>query len=143
MTDDYRAYKEIKNELAHTDREVFSYVAETKWGYDQKSYMKISEKEKHGAFIDFLIDIEIAKNSDFFIGSHKSNIFRLVHYLKKGRPEYTTQDKMTSLFGLFGLASVRFGQVRRQAWRAFSGSYNIQRRRTSNPTRNHDFERRL
>ena len=57
--------------------------------------------------------------------------------------EYTTQDKMTSLFGLFGLASVRFGQVRRQAWRAFSGSYNIQRRRTSNPTRNHDFERRL
>ena len=47
--------------------------------------MKISEKEKHGAFIDFLIDIEIAKNSDFFIGSHKSNIFRLVHYLKKGR----------------------------------------------------------
>ena len=55
-------------------------------------------------------------------------------------PEYTTQGKMTSPFGL---ESDRFGQVRRQAWRAFSGSYKIQRRRTSNPIRNHDFERRL
>ncbi len=84
MTDDYAAYREIEKGLEDNNINVFSFVTEYKQGYDQKSWMGMPVEEKHKSFLDFLIDIEIAKNSVFFMGSQKSNIFRLVHYLKRG-----------------------------------------------------------
>ncbi len=82
LTDDFRAYSQLKEALA--DAFVFSFVTKQQRGYDESVHDFYPLAEKHKRLVDFLVDIEIARHSDFFIGSFTSNLFRLVCYFKRG-----------------------------------------------------------
>ena len=81
MSDDYSAYMELKEKLPAF--EIITFLNEKQLGgYDHTRYLKLPKREAKKRTIQLITEIEIAKNSDFFIGTLSSNIFKLVLYSK-------------------------------------------------------------
>ena len=80
MSDDYRVYEDlVKN---YPKFNFYTLIDKNQRGHFQSSYNKLSVIEKEKNMVNLLTEIEIAKESNFFVGSANSNIFRLIEYFK-------------------------------------------------------------
>lgn len=80
MGDDYSAYLDLKTRYKNFN--FLTLMNNNDSGHDQKEFNKSSKVQKKTNAINLLTEIEIARKSKVFIGSQKSNLFRLVEYFK-------------------------------------------------------------
>jgi len=83
MTDDCRTVDEVKKMLSSTS--VKSLCVSEEAGHDQATFNSLPPQKKLDATIKLLTEIEIARNSNYFIGTFSSNIPRLIYLLHKNR----------------------------------------------------------
>lgn len=80
MSDDFSVYKELKNKFL--DYKFISIIPDSKRGYNNYSFNRMKKSEKKFEVINLIAEIEIARESKIFIGSYRSNLYRLIEYLK-------------------------------------------------------------
>lgn len=80
MSDDYSVFKELKS-LFPSYNFVTLIIPSAK-GHNQDDFNSKSDSEKEISSLNLLTELEVARNSKVFIGSKKSNIFRLIEYFK-------------------------------------------------------------
>jgi hypothetical protein len=80
MSDDFSVYSEFKEKLPGYD--ILTLVDPEKRGHKQSDFNQLSTVNKKNEMIGLLVEIEIARNCVFFIGSHRSNLYRLIEYFK-------------------------------------------------------------
>jgi len=78
MSDDYDCYLEMKKALP--DYKIITLLSNKQSGYDQIKFKLLpKDKIKHET-MKLITEIEIARRSKVFIGTHASNIFRTMEY---------------------------------------------------------------
>lgn len=82
MTDDYNVFLEIEQKFP--EYKILTLSDPNSSGHHQDKFNNSPAERKKEAGINLLTELEIARNSQLFIGSNGSNIFRLVEYFKIG-----------------------------------------------------------
>lgn len=80
MSDDYSVYTELKYKFGEYD--FITLISDSKRGYDNYNFNQMKKHQKRSEIINLLAEIEIARKSKIFIGSYRSNIYRLIEYFK-------------------------------------------------------------
>lgn len=80
MSDDYSVFLELKEK--YTEFNFQTLIKENEKGHDQAEFNNRCKKQREEDMIGLLTEIEMAKNSKIFIGSQKSNLYRLIEYFK-------------------------------------------------------------
>lgn len=80
MSDDYRSFTELKERYPKTC--FLTLVDKNELGHQQKEFNRKTATQREKSAVVLLTELEIAVEGKVFIGSRKSNIFRLVEYLK-------------------------------------------------------------
>jgi hypothetical protein len=80
MSDDFSVYLELKEKLP--EYIILTLVDSERKGHKQSDFNKLSTINRKNEMISLLTEIEIARNCSFFIGSHRSNLYRLIEYFK-------------------------------------------------------------
>jgi hypothetical protein len=80
MSDDYCVLEELKTNFPHYN--YFTLLNSSQKGHNQSSFNNSDDLNKEREAIQLLTEIETAKRSKLFIGSTKSNLFRLIEYMK-------------------------------------------------------------
>ena len=90
-SDDHSAIQEFKK-ICPSHWNIKTFCAPHKKGYDQPTFAKENKKIKKQQMIDLFIDIHFLKESEFFIGTHTSNVGRFIA-LFKGKDKYLSVAK--------------------------------------------------
>ncbi|MBQ0908397.1 hypothetical protein KBJ98_06755 [Flavobacterium sp. F-328] len=80
MSDDFGTFLEIKEKLPNYT--IFTIADSERNGHIQSDFNELSISSRKNEMISLLTEIEIARNCRFFIGSHRSNLYRLIEYFK-------------------------------------------------------------
>ncbi len=80
MSDDFSVYTELKNKFL--DYEFITLISDSKKGYKNSDFNQMKKSQKKVEIINLLTEIEIARESKIFIGSFRSNLYRLIEYYK-------------------------------------------------------------
>ena len=80
MTDDYSVFEEMVKKYPMYKFQTLT--KKTQRGHFQSSFNKMSINEIESNTINLLTEIEIARESELFVGSLNSNIYRLIEYIK-------------------------------------------------------------
>ena len=80
MSDDYTVFESIVKEFPKYN--YYTLIDPKQRGHLQSEFNKQSVQEIEDSAINLFTEIEIAKNSNLFIGSKNSNVFRLIEYFK-------------------------------------------------------------
>ena len=80
-TDDSRVYLEMKKKLL--GYRVLTFSNEKRKGHFDIEFLRLPLESKEEKFIEYLVNIEISRHSDLFIGSFNTNFYRLISYFKQ------------------------------------------------------------
>ncbi|SEQ54010.1 hypothetical protein SAMN05444359_111122 [Neolewinella agarilytica] len=80
LCDDYRAFEELQDALP--EYQLLTNTPSNVRGHDQRTFNRQPKEVIYQDTVRFIVDIELARNAQVFIGSHHSNVFRLVEYFK-------------------------------------------------------------
>ncbi len=84
-TDDFRAVPELSAMLG-TDYDVVTLATSSDRGNDENSFNGQSPGAKWREFVTFWATLELLARSDLFVGRQESNVFRVAHLMRLGRP---------------------------------------------------------
>jgi hypothetical protein len=81
MTDSILALKSCLSELPRDI--VFGHSLPTcsQEGYDQETFNSLPPTDRYNKTLEIIVDLEIARRSEVFMGTHTSNIFGLLNHL--------------------------------------------------------------
>ncbi|WP_273444865.1 hypothetical protein [Neolewinella agarilytica] len=80
LCDYYRAFEELQDALP--EYQLLTNTPSNVRGHDQRTFNRQPKEVIYQDTVRFIVDIELARNAQVFIGSHHSNVFRLVEYFK-------------------------------------------------------------
>lgn len=80
MSDDYSVFVVLKKLFPSFN--FVTLISPSEKGHNQADFNKKSDLKKEMSALNLLTELEVARNSKIFIGSRKSNLFRLVEYFK-------------------------------------------------------------
>ena len=80
MSDDHRVYSEAYQ--AYPDYQLYQGPHHGQTGYDQAAYEAAPQSEVQQRTEEVIVDVEIARRAAVFVGTFRSNLFRLVEFLR-------------------------------------------------------------